>query len=394
MRWRYCGLQLILSDMAGSKEMRVGAFVLAGLFIVGVVVFLIGDEKRAFESKAVYHTSFGDVQGLRIGAPVRLGGVDIGAVSRVAHADDPADPRLYVDLRIVRREAARIRKDTVAQISNRGLLGDKMIELTSGSPLSPALPEGGTITGQEPTDFSNIFSQVGNLARHAEGILSNLEITSRTLADQTVHEDLRSSVHSVSIILKDVAEGRGYAHKLLTDPGEAERISALLNTFQGVALEFQGTAAEARKATARLNQGPGFAHEILYGERSQNALADFGSAAGEVAATLRGVRESDSLAHSLLYGGDRSGKQVAENVGAITTDLRQIVADLRAGKGTIGALLVDPSIYEDIKGVLGNVQRNDALRALVRYSIQKDEQQQRPPPAEVSGKPKAASSGP
>jgi hypothetical protein len=34
--------------------------------------------------------------------------------------------------------------------------------------------------------------------------------------------------------------------------------------------------------------------------------------------------------------------------------------------------LVDPSVYEDLKMLLGNVQRNQALRALVRYSIQRD----------------------
>jgi phospholipid/cholesterol/gamma-HCH transport system substrate-binding protein len=47
---------------------------------------------------------------------------------------------------------------------------------------------------------------------------------------------------------------------------------------------------------------------------------------------------------------------------------------VRAGKGTVGALLVDPSVYEDLKMVLGNVERNRALRALVRYSIKKDEE--------------------
>jgi hypothetical protein len=46
---------------------------------------------------------------------------------------------------------------------------------------------------------------------------------------------------------------------------------------------------------------------------------------------------------------------------------------MRQGKGTLGALLVDPSVYEDLKMLLGNVQRNQALRALVRYSIQKDD---------------------
>jgi phospholipid/cholesterol/gamma-HCH transport system substrate-binding protein len=57
----------------------------------------------------------------------------------------------------------------------------------------------------------------------------------------------------------------------------------------------------------------------------------------------------------------------------MTDDLRTIVANVKAGKGTVGALLVDPSVYEDIKAVIGNVERNQVLRAIVRYSIKQDE---------------------
>jgi phospholipid/cholesterol/gamma-HCH transport system substrate-binding protein len=62
-----------------------------------------------------------------------------------------------------------------------------------------------------------------------------------------------------------------------------------------------------------------------------------------------------------------------ENLTAMSQDLRLIVADVRAGRGTIGGLLVDPSIYEDVKRLVGNLERNEILRALVRYSIREDE---------------------
>jgi phospholipid/cholesterol/gamma-HCH transport system substrate-binding protein len=92
-----------------------------------------------------------------------------------------------------------------------------------------------------------------------------------------------------------------------------------------------------------------------------------------VALTLKGVRDADSLTHDVLYGGKGNGAEAIANVTAITADLRAITADMRKGKGTVGALLVDPSVYEDMKVLLGNVQRNDVLRALVRYSIKQDE---------------------
>ena len=80
--------------------------------------------------------------------------------------------------------------------------------------------------------------------------------------------------------------------------------------------------------------------------------------------------------------GKGNGTEALANVTAMTGDLRVIVAGLRQGKGTVGALLVDPSVYEDMKLVLGNVERNDVLRALVRYSIKQDEKK----PAVTVGK--------
>ena len=61
------------------------------------------------------------------------------------------------------------------------------------------------------------------------------------------------------------------------------------------------------------------------------------------------------------------------NMSAMSDDLREIVANMKAGRGTLGALLVDPSVYEDIKQLVGNVERNQVLRALVRYSIKQNE---------------------
>jgi phospholipid/cholesterol/gamma-HCH transport system substrate-binding protein len=91
------------------------------------------------------------------------------------------------------------------------------------------------------------------------------------------------------------------------------------------------------------------------------------------------VRTGDGNVHQLLYG-DEAGDLIS-NLTAISADARAIVADIRAGRGTIGGLLVDPSIYEDVRRIVGNVERNDILRALVRYSIREDEPAPPPPRA-------------
>jgi phospholipid/cholesterol/gamma-HCH transport system substrate-binding protein len=82
----------------------------------------------------------------------------------------------------------------------------------------------------------------------------------------------------------------------------------------------------------------------------------------------------------------------------MSDDLREIVSNVKAGRGTIGGLLVDPSVYEDVKALVGNLERNQVLRALVRYSIKQNEERphadvkeppREPPQPVVTPQPKA-----
>ena len=95
--------------MANKRDITVGAFVLLGIVMTAGVVITLGNERRAFDRKVEFQTSFDDVQGLKEGAPVRLSGVDIGKVKSIEHGSSPSDDRLYVKMQVVGSEAARIR---------------------------------------------------------------------------------------------------------------------------------------------------------------------------------------------------------------------------------------------------------------------------------------------
>jgi len=364
-----------------GRDLKVGAFVLAGLLFSAVVIFLIGDERRLFSSSVVFKTKFADVQGLKAGAPIRMGGIDVGHVESVGYGKDPADSTVYVSLDIVEGEAGRIRTDSQVRIVNKGLLGDKMIEITKGK-ASTMVPPGGEIPAVEPDDM---MAKATGMAEKADDVMDNLKDISKNFADEKLHKDLRESVAALSKVLHQVSEGEGYPQRLLTDKAEADRISRTVASMEQVSSELTTTLRETNAIIRRIQKGPGFAHDVIYGEGPRKQVEQFGSAAEEVALTLRGIRESDSFVHDALYGGKGDGAEALANVTALTGDLRAIVADMRSGKGTVGALLVDPSVYEDLKAVLGNVERNDVLRALVRYSIKQDEKK---PPVEVSA-PKA-----
>jgi len=303
-----------------------------------------------------------------------MGGIDIGHVDSVAFVkgadpDRPQGKDIRVTLKVVESEAPQVREDSRVKVATKGLLGDKMIEITKGK--DPAVRKPGELI---PSDMSpSILDRVSGFGDKAGATLDDVKKVTASLADEKLQRDLHESVASVNVVLKQVAEGDGYPHLLLTDKNEAARISRTLDNLDRSANELALTLNAVRDVVGRVKAGPGFAHDVIYGDGPQKEIAQFGSAASEVATTLKGIREADSLVHDAIYGGKGGGAEALANVNAMTADLRAIVAGLRAGKGTVGALLVDPSVYEDMKLVLGNVERNDVLRALVRYSIKQDE---------------------
>lgn len=352
------------------RDVKVGLFVLAGLLFSALVIFLIGDERRLFSSSIEFQSKFADVQGLKSGAPIRMGGIDIGHVQSVGYGKDATDTSVYVVLDVVESEARRIRTDSQVRIVNKGLLGDKMVEITKGKSTELAKP-GSMLQAEEPDDM---LAKANDMAQKAASVMDDVKKMSSSFADEQLASDLKSTVSGLNTVVRYVSDGEGYPARLLRDKAEAERISNMIASLDRLSNQLATTLRDTNDILARVQKGPGFAHDVIYGEGPKREMQQVGSAFEEVALTLKGVRESDSFAHDVLYGGKGdNGAEALANVTALTGDLRAIVADVRAGKGTVGALLVDPSIYEDLKAVIGNVERNDVLRALVRYSIKQDE---------------------
>jgi phospholipid/cholesterol/gamma-HCH transport system substrate-binding protein len=362
--------------MAVSREIKVGLFVFLGFAGAALIIFLIGDNRSLFAPKVPYHVQLADVQGVKPGSTVRMGGVDIGTVSKVQFPEDPGMTLIDVSLSIVRRESPRIRESSRASIAAKGLLGDKMVTITPGRMDEPAIPAGGIVPSAPADDFTQLFSQVGAITESARGVLSNLQTATGTIADGDFREDLRQGVQALSGILVALDNKEGYLGRLLHDRQEADRLSSMVGNLQQTSARLNSVLAGVDRSIDRVNSGPGMAHELIYGD--SKAVAQIGAAADELGKTLAGVREGNGLARGLLFGDSGNEEhgvsdKVAGDVAGMSQDLRAMVHDMRQGKGTLGALLVDPSVYEDLKMLLGNVQRNQALRALVRYSIQRDD---------------------
>ena len=183
--------------------------------MAGLVVFLVGDERRAFEKKTRYYVVFDDVQGLTRGAPVRMGGVDVGQVASVAYSENAADNRLRVTMDIVKSEAMPHphgqRGHHQQQGSARRQDGRHPGRHPRPRTASPRIGH----PQQPPQDFAAVADRLGAISEKAEAVMGNLQKTTDTLASTRGPggpEDVASD--RSSHILKSVDEGDGYVSPL------------------------------------------------------------------------------------------------------------------------------------------------------------------------------------
>src|SRR5690606_38138453 len=129
LRGRDDGSERVMMERERRRLVRVGFFVWLGrvLFMPFIIVFA-GDQ-GLFSRQVKYSSSFHSIDGLKPGSPVRLAGVQVGTVTSIRFFDDPADPRVRVEMNVLARYADRIREDSTASIGSLGVLGDKVMDL-------------------------------------------------------------------------------------------------------------------------------------------------------------------------------------------------------------------------------------------------------------------------
>jgi phospholipid/cholesterol/gamma-HCH transport system substrate-binding protein len=346
---------------------RSGLFVSGALVLAGVVIFLIGRENRLFERHVRYHAAFENVEGLKLDSPVRLGGLDVGRIKSINFSPDIEDRRIDVTMEISSRFANRVRADSVARIGSRGVLGDKVIEISLGSVNAAPIPEGGEVKTGSSGDITSLLKAGGELLDNALAISRDVRAAVSMYTEPALRQDVAGLIRNLRQITAAVDSGKGLLHALIYDSQATSDGKRLLAAAARDAERFDAAINEVDGILKEIRSGSGTLHALVYERAGMKAVSELGDAAGELAKMLRGAQENrNSAVHQLFYGD--SGNLFGD-LSAAAADLRVIMATIRNGEGSLGALINDPTVYEDLRSVLGNVKRNFILRELVRYSI-------------------------
>jgi phospholipid/cholesterol/gamma-HCH transport system substrate-binding protein len=385
-----------------QMELRIGALVLAGIILFMGFVLSIGKRSTLFEERYSLWTSFTSTEGLAVGSPVRLAGVTVGNVTKIAFGRDPRERRLAVTITVERRVQNRIREDSVASIATIGLVGDKVLDITVGSYDRPALQAGGQLASVDPPDYSRLLQKGDRILDNVTRITASLD---EFLAggEQTGRRNLADALRSLRVTLVEIEKGQGLLHDLVYGKEGAELLGrvdrtakALEHVAQAVETErgllhaliytpqeetlgrltrladsLNRTVDRADSLLRAAQEGPGLLHTLIY-DREAGALLDRLSRTSErLEALVQSVQEGQGLVPALLFDPTRTKvlddvQSAAANLRALTADLQAVAARLREGEGTVGALLEDPTVYEDLSALLRGANRSLLLRSLIR----------------------------
>lgn len=349
---------------------RVGFLLFAAIAVAALAILLIGERRNLFVRKRAYVIQFPSVSGLQTGSTVQLDGVAVGSVDRVTLPEDVGrneiDVRILVDARFVRR----VRADSMARIRTLGLLGDKYIEISTGSASFPEVPEGGEISTAPVTDVEQLRASgedvINNIARITEQLTTILgrmergegllgELSKDVEPGRRVTTEFLGTLDSVRALADEIRGGPGPLPRLLHDP------------VLGAQLE--GTVQRLDRLLAQAEAGEGALALLLTDgaakSRLERSLENLDRATADVAETARSLRASEALLPRLLND-EEYGKELATELKTMVENLARVAEKLDHGPGSAAQAINDPELYQAMKDIVSGVNESKILKRLLR----------------------------
>lgn len=356
---------------------RVGIIVFAALILFAVAIVVIGGKTGFFLARTSYFAHFPNSQGLVGGNQVRLAGVTVGAVRGV---DVPRKPGqdLTIHFDIERKYQHLVKTDSRVEIKTIGLLGDKYLEVTPGSPEKPDLEPDHEIIAFRGAELDKILAGSGDLVDNVVAITKSLktilgrtekgegflgELTAPSEAGKELSRSLRQTLDSANLLLRDVREGKGLVGLLIHDEELGGRIASELKSATG---SLDRILANVEKGTAT---GEGLVPALLSdpeGKKRFFAMVDsLKEAAGNLASFSRDLSGGGGLVPRLVKD-EEFAKAFLLDLRSISGHLAKVAAKLDSSEGTAGRLIADPSLHDALNDIVVGINESKALRWLVR----------------------------
>lgn len=300
-----------------SNELKIGLTVVVAV-LIGFIGFRIMKDVPLFRQGNIVYTTYERVDGLSVGTPVTLRGIKIGSVQSLTLL--PTDS-VQVALNINFADGA-IPEGSIAYIRSVDLLGTKGIEIVRGT---------GTALIGHLDSIEGVYDQglMGELAAQGTKISQNVN----------------SSTESLSVVLDEV--------KMLMQQGGRENVGQTLSNLNS-------TSAQVDELIRETNEDLKQSIESL-----KNTLQNVENLTSDEQENIKNM-----LAN--LEASSNELESISVNLNSITGDLAQIMRKINEGEGTLGLMVNDPNLYNNLDSLTANMnvlieQLNENPRHYLRH---------------------------
>jgi phospholipid/cholesterol/gamma-HCH transport system substrate-binding protein len=306
-----------------------------------VLVFLMSSTSGMFTPKISLRSYFDNAGGLRVGAPVRLEGVDVGNVVSIRIVQGKPLTPVEVTMRVSKKFDYALRKDSVTMLDQVGFLGEAYVDINSASAKGPTAQDGDVLETHGRPDIQDVVRSSQSTLQNMQTLLQRLDriVTTvesgqgsvgKLINDPSLYNRLNATIGEMQGLVGKVAQGQGSMGKLFNDDALYEKANATINKLAAMVDD--------------VNQGKGTAGKLV----KDPALYEN---ANKTMAEARQLMEQVNSGKGAL-GKFARDEQFAKKLDDVVTKLALISDRLEAGEGSAGKLLKDPSLYNNADQML------------------------------------------
>ncbi|MEP6989334.1 MAG: MlaD family protein [bacterium] len=312
-------------------QLRVGLVILLAVGVIGVAIYKLGEAANLFAKRYELIAYLPDANGLKTGGSVMLAGQLAGTVSKIEFlpVDNDTTRNLKLTLAIDENVREQIRQDSKGKLKTLGLLGDKVFDITPGTPKAPVLAPGDTVRIAQSLDYEAVIAQASaavadmvaltkDLHVITSGIVKGQGTLGQLVTNRILYDQLNTTLGRANTMLASFQNPNGTIGHMLNDPTLYNRLIGVIGSTDSLVVSLNST-----KGTAGLLLRDTTLYRNLVGI----------------------TRGADSLMKSLSSGKGTAGKFITDQtlydqLNKLVSDLSAILADIRK----------DPSKY--MKGVV------------------------------------------
>jgi phospholipid/cholesterol/gamma-HCH transport system substrate-binding protein len=303
-------------------NVKLGLFVMAGVLFLVFSLYMIGRNRNMFGSTFVLTAYFNNTSGLVAGNNVRFSGIDVGTVRSIEIVSDTA---VLVTMVIDKGVKPHIKQNCIATIGTEGLMGNKLVNITTQSEPAEAVVDGSIIQTLKPIETDDMLRTLNTTNDNIQVISQNLkQITGKLnesnslwtiLSDTVIAKNLKHAVSSIdiaagnaAILTRDVGDlarklkqGKGLAEAIFIDTVLSQKLELSIAEIQKTSGNLVYASSELKETLKKIDAGKGTLSMLLSDSVSSDKLRQtiFNLEQG----TGRFNENMEALKHNFLFKG-------------------------------------------------------------------------------------------